>query len=153
MDLHDPFMCVKILREYADRIPGDANFTPEFSIFDQQDSEDLLTDVASQFEGELEEAYERSFSEIKRWIGWVWRGRMSKHKSEGTDVRTLVNDLAETSLKEHIFRQSCYEYQVRLMSQNAMDFDDLLLHTVSLFSGVARGCRNVWLSVQACFSG
>ena len=112
--------CVRILRRYADRI----GFENNFSIYDTDDSKSVMRDICKRFNVDTRILRERAIlSEI------------SSAKDE------LIDEMEYKSLSSGDYRRSkiadCYvEYQKVLKSNNAMDFDDLIMKTVELFKKV-----------------
>ncbi|MCB0915412.1 MAG: DNA helicase PcrA [Actinobacteria bacterium] len=110
--------CVRILRAHADRLGLPSGFT----IYDQADSLRLLTMVMRD-----------ANLDIKRTTPRAMASRISALKNELIDfdecARTAVVP-ADVTLAE-VYR----EYQQRLLRAGAVDFDDLIGHTVALLTG------------------
>ncbi len=108
--------CVRILRSEAKRL----GWTSSFSIYDAVDSRRLMTLVCRDLDLDPKRYAPRAV------LNWV-----SDAKNELLDAEAAAAR-AENAL-ERTYAQ-CYElYQRRLREANAMDFDDLLMATVSLF--------------------
>ena len=108
--------CVRILRRFADRIGFDGNF----SIYDADDSKSVMKDVCKYLNIDTKKIKE------KRILAEI-----SAAKDE------MINEEEFAQRYESDFRMkpiiAAYrEYQARLRSNNAFDFDDLLLKTVEL---------------------
>ncbi|RDU23738.1 DNA helicase PcrA [Anaerosacchariphilus polymeriproducens] len=109
--------CVRILRRYIERLGFDNNFT----IYDSDDQKSLMKDICKRLQIDTKIYKEKSFL-----------AAISKAKDE------LITP-EEFALKaEGDFNQKKYacvyaEYQKQLRSNNALDFDDLIVKTVDLF--------------------
>ena len=108
--------CVRILRRFSDRIGFDGNF----SIYDADDSKSVMKDVCKYLNIDTKKIKE------KRILAEI-----SAAKDE------MINEEEFAQRYESDFRMkpiiAAYrEYQARLRSNNAFDFDDLLLKTVEL---------------------
>ena len=108
--------CVRILRRFSDRIGFDGNF----SIYDADDSKSVMKDVCKYLNIDTKKIKE------KRILAEI-----SAAKDE------MINEEEFAERYESDFRMkpiiAAYrEYQARLRSNNAFDFDDLLLKTVEL---------------------
>jgi DNA helicase-2/ATP-dependent DNA helicase PcrA len=114
-------LCARILRRHAELVGLKSNFT----ILDTDDQLRLLKQVL-QAEG----------VDDKRWPARVVMGVLQRWKDRGlTPDRITVaeaGDIAGGKLQE-IYRQ----YQDRLVTLNAADFGDLLLHCLTLFQNNA----------------
>lgn len=107
--------CVRILRRFADRI----GFKNSFSIYDSDDSKSLMKQIIK-----AKNLDPKKYKE-KRFLG-----RISDFKNQLIDCDEAEKYLrgSEGRLAAGIYR----EYQARLKSNNAMDFDDLIMNTVLL---------------------
>ncbi|WP_184615543.1 DNA helicase PcrA [Sphaerisporangium krabiense] len=108
--------CVRILRREAKRL----GFSSSFSIYDQADSQRLMAMVCRELELDPKRYPPRSFS-----------AQVSNLKNELIDYDT-AKDKAQTHL-ERTLAQAYATYQRRLTEADAMDFDDLIMLTVTLF--------------------
>ncbi|MEV5413985.1 DNA helicase PcrA [Thermopolyspora sp. NPDC052614] len=108
--------CVRILRREAKRL----GFTGSFSIYDQADSQRLMALVCRELDLDPKRYPPRSFS-----------AQVSAMKNELVDYETAA-DRARTHL-EKTLAQAYASYQRRLTEAGAMDFDDLIMLTVTLF--------------------
>ncbi|MQN01837.1 MAG: ATP-dependent DNA helicase PcrA [Lachnospiraceae bacterium] len=107
--------CVRILRRFADRI----GYKNSFSIYDSDDSKSLMKQIIK-----LKNLDPKKYKE-KRFLGQI-----SDFKNNLIDCDEAEKYLkgAEGRLTAGIYR----EYQARLKSNNAMDFDDLIMNAVLL---------------------
>ncbi len=108
--------CVRILRREAKRL----GFTSSFSIYDQADSQRLMALVCRELDLDPRRYPPRSFS-----------AQVSAMKNELVDYETAANQ-AGTHL-ERTLAEAYAAYQRRLTEAGAMDFDDLIMLTVTLF--------------------
>ncbi|MGI5161149.1 DNA helicase PcrA [Microbispora sp. CA-102843] len=108
--------CVRILRREAKRL----GFTSSFSIYDQADSQRLMAMVCRELDLDPKRYPPRSFS-----------AQVSNFKNELIDYETAA-DRASTHL-ERTLAEAYRTYQRRLTEAGAMDFDDLIMLTVTLF--------------------
>jgi DNA helicase-2/ATP-dependent DNA helicase PcrA len=107
--------CVRILRAEATRL----GFKKTFSIYDQGDSQRLMTLVVRDLDLDPKRFPARSMS-----------AQVSNLKNELVDWETY-NDRAQNIHEKTL--AECYSlYQRRLKEANALDFDDLISHTVAL---------------------
>jgi len=107
--------CVRILRSEGTRL----GLKQSFSIYDTQDSVRLLTLVGKELN-----------IDSKTYSAKFLLGQISNLKNELIDYETAVSN-ANTP-NEEIVAQAYGEYQRRLMRASAVDFDDLIGHTVAL---------------------
>ena len=108
--------CVRILRRFADRIGYDTNF----SIYDTDDSKSVMKEVCKTLNIDTKKIKEKRILSV-----------ISAAKDE------MINEEEFALQNESDFRMKPYisayrEYQARLRSNNAFDFDDLILKTVEL---------------------
>ena len=109
----------KILRAHGEHI----GFTPQFTILDADDQLRLIKQlIASEGLNDKELPARAALTVIQRWKD---RGLTPEHVSLSNDVH---GGLVLTKLYE--------AYQSQLKRLNAMDFGDLLLHTLTLFKKV-----------------
>ena len=109
--------CARILRRYGDRL----GFTSHFTIYDTDDSRRLMKEILKQLN--IDEKFLSSktvLNEISKY----------KDKMKGPkDVKT--NALYDSRVK---YIAEAFElYQQRMLTSDAMDFDDLICNTVKLF--------------------
>jgi DNA helicase-2/ATP-dependent DNA helicase PcrA len=117
-------LCVRILREYADRI----GYTREFSILDPSDQEAIVREILKSINIDS-----KKFDPA--WI--LFQIGQAKNKFlEGDEAHAFFDGLKgpKVSFEEYpIAVQSVFpKYQERLKLLNAMDFDDLLYNAVTL---------------------
>ena len=108
--------CVRILRNEAKRL----GLKPTFSIYDMQDSVRLMTLVAKDLG-----------IDTKMYSAKYLLSQVSNLKNE-----LIAEDVAiskAVSPQEQTVAEAYTEYQRRLMRASAVDFDDLIGHTVALF--------------------
>lgn len=109
--------CNRILREHANRL----GYTPHFTIFDEDDSLGLFKEIQKELN-----------IHPKQFPAGMIAHTVSRLKSELIDASAY----AETADGEFFPKKisAVYaEYQRRLLSANAMDFDDLIMNAVRLF--------------------
>ena len=110
--------CVRILRRDIDRL----GFTSSFTIYDTADSERVIKDILKDFNLD-----EKTFSP-RSVLGYISRAK---------DAMKLGKDYLAECEKAGDFRlvkiaKVYAEYERRLKDANALDFDDIILHTVRL---------------------
>ncbi len=108
----------KILRIEAKNL----NFKSNFSIYDTEDSTSLVSNILSNFEINIEGLTPNSI-----------RHRISNNKNH----MILPKEFRKHHVKSFIdekFADIFDEYQKRLVENNAMDFDDLLLKPIDIFN-------------------
>ncbi|MGN9786656.1 DNA helicase PcrA [Nonomuraea sp. ZG12] len=108
--------CMRILRREAKRL----GFPSSFSIYDQADSQRLMAMVCREMELDPKRYPPRSFS-----------AQVSNFKNELIDYETAM-DRAGSHL-EKTLAQAYKSYQLKLTEAGAMDFDDIIMNTVTLF--------------------
>ena len=107
--------CVRILRAEARKL----GFTSSFSIYDQADSQRLMTLVCRDLDLDPKRFPARSMS-----------NQVSDLKNELVDAES-ARDRAET-VQDKQLAEVYQLYQARLREANALDFDDLIMTTVDL---------------------
>ena len=109
--------CVRILRRYIDRLGYDRSFT----IYDGDDQKTVIKEVCKKLNIDTKIYKERTLlSAISSAKDEMIRPKEYLLRSEGDYARQRIAQVYE-------------EYQKRLRSNNALDFDDLLFKTVELF--------------------
>jgi DNA helicase-2/ATP-dependent DNA helicase PcrA len=109
-------LCARILRREAAALP----FTHDFVIFDEADQRSLLRQIFKELNLDPKQVQPRRVHDA-----------ISRAKNELTDIESFV---AESYFQEIIHR--VYErYQQLLLTNNALDFDDLLQYVVTLLEG------------------
>jgi DNA helicase-2/ATP-dependent DNA helicase PcrA len=119
--------CVRFLRREATRF----GYPSSFSIYDQADSERLMTLACRELDLDAKHHPPRAML-----------AQVSNLKNELIDHETFASR-AET-YRERALAEAYGEYQRRLVAAGAMDFDDLIMNTVFLlqaFPDVARAWR------------
>ncbi len=116
----------KILRTEAKYI----NYTPNFSIYDTEDSDSLVTNIITEFNYSLD-----TYNPIR-----------IKHRISNLKNRMIFPDefrkkYASTNMDEK-FARIYEEYQRRLVKDNSMDFEDLLLKPIELFENNPKILQN-----------
>lgn len=109
--------CVRILRQFAEKI----NFTNNFTIYDTYDSQKLLKQIIEELN------ISESVVTLKSAANLI-----SKAKDKLLSVEKYQANARDNFRAEKI-AQIYKEYQARLKKYDAMDFDDLLFNTVTLF--------------------
>ena len=123
--------CVRILRRYIDRIGYDNRFT----IYDSDDQKTLMKEICRKLNIDTKKYKERSLL-----------AQISHAKDEMiTPDEMEMNAGGDFNQKK--VAQVYREYQAALKSNNALDFDDLLVKTVELF----QNCGDVLESYQEKF--
>jgi DNA helicase-2/ATP-dependent DNA helicase PcrA len=110
--------CVRVLRREADRL----GLKSGFSIYDQADSLRLMTLVARDLD-----------LDVKRTPPRGLLNRVSSLKNELIDYETYRSRAANET--EQVLAEVYSAYQQRLARAQAVDFDDLIGHTVALLEG------------------
>ena len=109
--------CVRFLRYDIDRL----GYDPRFTIYDDQDQNSLISELMKQ-----------CGIDEKRLSKAAVRSKISEAKNSGENVEQYLYS-ANGELDSKVI--DVYRlYQKRLKAANALDFDDLLLKTVELFS-------------------
>ncbi|MGI8694727.1 MAG: DNA helicase PcrA [Geodermatophilaceae bacterium] len=106
-------MCVRILRAHAKEL----GFTSSFTIYDQGDSQRLMTLVTRDLD-----------LDPKRYPARSLINQISNLKNELVDEESY----SPTNSVESVLAAAYRGYQRRLREANAMDFDDLIMTTVNL---------------------
>jgi DNA helicase-2/ATP-dependent DNA helicase PcrA len=109
--------CVKILRRFIDVLGYDRSFT----IYDTDDQKTLMKDVCKHLQIDTKTYKERALLSI------ISSAKDELISPEEYELRA-VGDFNKTKLAG-VYK----EYQKRLKSNNALDFDDLIYKTVELF--------------------
>ena len=123
--------CVRILRRYIDRLGFDTNFT----IYDTDDSKNIIKEVCKKLQVDTKVYKERSLM-----------AAISSAKDELiSPVEYELNTMGDFGKRKiaEVYR----EYQNALKKNNALDFDDLIVKTVELF----KSCPDVLDSYQERF--
>jgi DNA helicase II / ATP-dependent DNA helicase PcrA len=107
--------CVRILRREAHRF----GYPSSFSIYDQADSQRLMTLVCRELD-----------LDTKYHPPKAMAGQVSSLKNDLVDYEALA--ARATGYREKTLAEAYAEYQRRLVAAGAMDFDDLIMVTVNL---------------------
>lgn len=110
--------CVRILRRYIDRLGYDNRFT----IYDTDDSMSVMKDICKSLQIDTKMLKERAILSA-----------ISSAKNENISCTEYAMGAQGDFQKQKISR-AYTEYQERLRKNNALDFDDLLMKTVELFT-------------------
>ncbi|MCI5862789.1 MAG: 3'-5' exonuclease [Lachnospiraceae bacterium] len=108
-------MCVRILRRFADRI----GFTGDFAIYDTDDAKSVMR-----------EAIKARNLDTKSYKERVVLNVISGAKDRMIDPRQMLT--GARGMREENYANLYADYQAALKKNNAMDFDDLIFHTVNL---------------------
>ena len=109
--------CVRILRRFIDRLGYDNNFT----IYDADDQKTVMKDVCRYLKIDTKLFKERTL------LGAISSAKDEMVTPEEFRLR------AEGDFRQQKIAQVYEEYEKTLRSNNALDFDDLLMKTVQLF--------------------
>jgi DNA helicase II / ATP-dependent DNA helicase PcrA len=114
-------ICTRILRREAEHLPIENNFV----IFDSDDQERIVKAIIREFN--LNEKLYRANS---------IHAAISRAKNElvGAD------DYPTSTYRDEVIKRVYAEYQKRLISMNAVDFDDILVYTARLLEDVPGVC-------------
>ena len=111
--------CVRILRQYIDRLGYQRNF----DIYDTDDTKSLMKDICRHLEINTKIYKEKMFL-----------GQISHQKDELVSPGQYREEALRAADREMLQIADVYaEYQKRLKRSNAVDFDDLISLTVQLF--------------------
>ncbi|HHT97240.1 MAG TPA: UvrD-helicase domain-containing protein [Clostridiales bacterium] len=109
--------CVRILRRYIESIGYSKNFT----IYDADDQKTLMRDVCKYLNIDTKAYKEKSILSV-----------ISNAKNELINSVEFAKD-SGNDYSAKIYSKAYTEYQKRLKSNNALDFDDLIFKTIDLF--------------------
>ena len=123
--------CARILRRYIDRIGYDTSYT----IYDTDDVKSVINDIIKRFE------INTKYTSARTLINCI-----SSCKNEMITANQFARDNAgDFGMNDYV--RVYKEYEEVLKKSNALDFDDLLLKTVELFTR----CPDVLESYQERF--
>lgn len=108
--------CVRILRRFIER---KATYDRHFSIYDTDDSKSLIKAVCKDIHINTKDIKESAVLNA-----------ISSAKNKGINPDEFREQAVSSSYRE--IARAYFEYQARLIKNNAMDFDDILLRTVEL---------------------
>ncbi|WP_407384887.1 ATP-dependent helicase [Ruminococcus sp.] len=109
--------CARILRRYGDRL----GFSSHFTIYDTDDSRRLMKEIMKQLN------IDEKFLSHKTVLNEI-----SKYKDKMQEPKDIQTAASYDSRLKYI-AQAYDLYQQRLMTSDAMDFDDLIGNTIKLF--------------------
>ena len=109
--------CVRILHRYIDRLGYDNNFT----IYDSDDQKNIVRGICKRLNIDTKKLRERTII-----------NEISNAKNELVSVEEFAAKYQSDFTMKQIV-DSYREYEKELKSNNALDFDDLLMKTVELF--------------------
>lgn len=109
--------CVRILRRFIDKI----GYERQFNIYDTDDTKTVIKGILKEFNLDTKQFKEKDFLNV-----------ISKAKNNFMSAVNFTSKGAFSS-GEDIYKRVYLEYEKRMKSNNALDFDDLLLKTVKLF--------------------
>jgi len=109
--------CVRILRRFIDTI----GYSRSFTIYDSDDQKTLMREICKYLNIDTKKTNERSILSV-----------ISKAKDEMISPEEFTLN-AGSDYQQSRYAQVYTEYQKRLKSSNALDFDDLICKTVELF--------------------
>jgi len=105
-------LCVKILRKYADLVGLKSNFT----ILDEDDQKRLIKQIL-----------ETEGIDEKKYPPAAFVEKISRYKDKGLSIQKLTREFKNNTVV------SVYQkYQARLLELNAVDFGDIILHTLEI---------------------
>ena len=119
-------MCVRILRRHIDQIGYESNFT----IYDTDDQKALIRQICRRMNIDTKQLRERS---VMAAISQAKNDLQNAHRYQETHTSNFL---------EQRIGEVYAEYEKALVSNNALDFDDLLMKTVELFSARGEVLRN-----------
>ncbi|MFI3212797.1 MAG: DNA helicase PcrA [Eubacteriales bacterium] len=123
--------CVRILRRHIDRIGYDTNFT----IYDSDDQKTIMKEVCKKLQIDTKKFKERTLL-----------GAISSAKDELiSPIEYQLNAMGDFGLQK--IAEVYKEYQSMLNSNNALDFDDLIVKTIELF----KACPEILENYQERF--
>ncbi|MBQ3284092.1 MAG: UvrD-helicase domain-containing protein [Ruminococcus sp.] len=109
--------CARILRRWGDRL----GFSSHFTIYDTDDSRRLMKEILKQLD------IDEKFLPHKAVLNEI-----SKYKDKMKEPKDIQTAASYDSRLKYIAQ--AYElYQQRLLTSDAMDFDDLICNTIKLF--------------------
>lgn len=109
-------ICLRILRKYADRI----GYNSDFVIYDTSDQKALMKICLDALEIDRKKYPER-----------MLLSKVSNAKNLGQTPK-VYRQMFEGDYNERVFCDVYDEYQKRLVANNAMDFDDLIINCIAI---------------------
>lgn len=110
-------VCVRILRTCIDRI----GYTNEFVIYDSDDSRTLIKDCIKELGLDDKEYPPRSVQSI-----------ISRAKNDMTSPEEFMSEYGSDPRMRRVAK-IFEKYTQKLITNNALDFDDIIMHTVNIF--------------------
>lgn len=123
-------LCVRILRRHISNL----GYADNFTIYDSDDQKTLMKAICKDMEIDTKKLKEKMFL-----------SKISSAKNELIDPKSY--ELNQDGAGEALIAKVYTEYQKRLKSNNALDFDDIIFKTVELF----RNCKEVLENYQDRF--
>ncbi|MBQ9687925.1 MAG: UvrD-helicase domain-containing protein [Aeriscardovia sp.] len=121
--------CVRILRHWHEAAELDRNFT----IYDQQDSEKLIKNIENDLNIDSKQYTPRSvLSQISRYKNKLQNAQDILHEYNLTYTPGKSHGSLTTTNKEQTTAFIYAEYQHRLHTANAIDFDDIINTTITI---------------------
>ncbi len=109
-------VCGKILRRFADRV----GYTPNFTIYDTDDQKRLVKDLIKQ------NAFDEKIVPVKSVLNAISSAK-DKLQTPEEYAQNAGNDIRQKMIAKLYF-----QYEERLLSSDAMDFDSMIVNTVKL---------------------
>jgi DNA helicase-2/ATP-dependent DNA helicase PcrA len=109
--------CVRILRRFIDTL----GYSRSFTIYDSDDQKTLMREICKYLSIDVKQTKERSILNV-----------ISKAKDELISPEEFERT-AQGDFTSSLYAKAYTEYQRRLKTSNALDFDDLICKTVELF--------------------
>ncbi len=111
-------LCVRILRQYIDKI----GYTNRFTIYDADDTERVVKDIMKEYK------IDDSILSVKYVLGEIGRA-----KDKLMTPKTYAENFS-LDFKKKLISDIYIAYEDRLKTNNALDFDDLIFKTIQLFA-------------------
>lgn len=124
-------VCCRLLRQYASRL----GFTKSFSIYDADEAKKVAKKSADKYNVDVKDLIPYISNCKKKMISPQNALSLTEGKPKETDMANAYKD-----------------YEDSLKKQNAMDFDNLIIHTVNLlklFPDVKQSINNRWRFIMA----
>ncbi|MCL2569814.1 MAG: ATP-dependent helicase [Firmicutes bacterium] len=111
--------CMRTLRRYIDVL----GYTQDFSIYDEKDKDKVIKEILAS----------NNFYDLAKDGNKTVEYHLSQMKNEGTSLKEYEKKIAHyTNCDDIIKAISLYEQKMK--ASNALDFDDLLIKTLELFT-------------------
>ncbi len=117
-------MCARILRREIEALPG---YTSDFTIYDTNDKNQLVKTILKELN------YDATRFRPSAVGGWIseWKNRGTAIDEPELDL--LLDGDRDDGVDHEVLTRVRKRYEESLRSQNALDFDDLLLKVLELF--------------------